>query len=293
MGAGTRARGSESAGRTTGLVRKLRPAKVRSAVRRRWFEYQLSNIAVTEAGSPTHLGTAYGGWMAPATVIHPGWLCYSVGVGGDVSFDAELIDRFGMRVRAFEPVQHFVDFAAKTMRGEPRFSVTRVAIASHDGPVLMQHTHHPGSRAVSAAGLFDTRDEWDQFPGRSLPSLMAEYGDKQIDLLKMDTEGTEYDLLPSLDLRALGIKVLAVCLHHNKSVRRARRLIASLISQDYEPVALCPAAKITFAHRSALPPGAPAGSAGTITVTDRRLASGATAASRQRGGHGGREGASR
>jgi len=227
---------------------KLRPAKVSSAFRRRWFERQLANIPLTDAGSPIHLGTDYGGWMIPAAVIGPDWMCYSVGVGGDVSFDAELISRFGVRVRAFEPVQVFVDRAAKEMEQQPRFSVYGVAVAERDGPIRMQRTHHPGAQAVSGAGLFDT-DAWTTFPGRSLPSLMAEFGDGQIDLLKMDSEGSEYELLPSLDLPALGIKVLAVQLHHNGSVRQARRLIAYLNSLGYEAAAMCPAIKTTFVHR--------------------------------------------
>ena len=246
--------GSESGALIAGLPLRLRPAKVRSAFRRRRFEFELSRIPMTNAGSPIHLGTRYGGWMVPEAIIRSGWICYSVGVGGDVSFDAELIERFGVRVRSFDPVQHFVEFAAEQMRHEPRFSVTRAAVADSDGPLLMQRTHHPGARAVSAAGLFDTTDPWEEFPGRSLPSLMSEFGDRQVDLLKMDTEGTEYDLLPSLDLRALGIKVLAVCLHHNKSVGRARKLVGDLLSQGYEPVAICPAVKITFVDRDAVAP---------------------------------------
>jgi len=192
--------------------------------------------------------------MVPAAVIRPGWICYSVGTGGDITFDAELIDRFGVRVHSFDPVQYFVDSAASEMRHEPRFSVDRVAVAERDGPIRMQHTHHPGARAVSAAGLFDTTDAWEEFPGRSLRSLMAEFGDERIDLLKTDTEGTEYDLLASLDLPALGVKVLAVQLHHSGSVKRARRLIAHLDSQGYEPVAICPAVKVTFVNRSVLQP---------------------------------------
>jgi len=248
--------------RLSAAAAKLRPAKVRSAIRRRWFENQLARIPLTGAGSPVHLGTDYGGWMVPAALIRPDWTCYSVGVGGDVSFDTELIRRFGVRVRAFEPVQMFVDGAAKEMELHPEFSVHRVAIAERDEPVRMQHTHHPGARAVSGAGLFDTH-AWDTFPGRSLPSLMAEFGDERIDFLKMDTEGTEYELLPSLDLPALGIMVLAVCLHHNRSVRQARNLIAYLASEGYEAAAMCPTIKTTFVHRAVLENDRTAGAAGT------------------------------
>jgi FkbM family methyltransferase len=189
--------------------------------------------------------------MVPVELIRPGWTCYSVGTGGDVSFDAELIRRFDVRVRSFDPVRYFVDRAAAEMRDEPRFSAHCFAITDHDGPILMQRSHHPGARAVSAAALFDT-DEWDVFAGRSLPSLMEELGDGEIDLLKMDTEGTEYELLPSLELPALGVKVLALCLHHNRSVGEACDLIASLQSAGYEAVARCPAVRLTFVHRSLL-----------------------------------------
>jgi hypothetical protein len=81
---------------------------------------------------------------------------------------------------------------------------------------------------------------------------MAELGDERIDLLKVDVEGSEYGLLPTLDLPALGVKVFAVQLHHTGSVGEARELIASLASQGYDPVACRPAVKLTFAHRDLL-----------------------------------------
>ena len=104
---------------------------------------------------------------------------------------------------------------------------------------------------MSGAGLFDTH-QWDEFPGRSIPSLMEEFADERVDLLKMDTEGTEYEILPALDLQGLGVKVLAVCLHHNGSVSRARSLVAHLGSLGYQPVAVRPALKMTFAHQGVL-----------------------------------------
>lgn len=229
----------------------MRPAKIKGAIARRWFERRVGGTPLSDRGLPMDLGTAYGGWMLPVAVMRRSWLCYSVGTGGDISFDVELIRRFDARVRSFDPVQEFVDYAADEMRDEPRFTVLRAAITVADGPVRMQRTHHPGSKAVSADGLFDT-DDWEAFPGRSLPSLMAEYGDQQIDVLKMDIEGTEYDLLPSLDLPGLGVKVLAVCLHHNRSVRPALELIDYLAGLGYEAVAMRPAVKTTFAHRAVL-----------------------------------------
>src|SRR5439155_915005 len=142
--------------------------------------------------------------------------CYCVGLGGDISFDLELIGRYGVTVRGFDAVASYVESAREQAEGNPRFSAHHAAIATSDGPIRMQVTHDAHSRSVSAAGLYETHD-YIELPGRTLPSLMAELGDERIDLLKSDIEGAEYDVLPQLDLPALGVRVLATQLHHTGS----------------------------------------------------------------------------
>jgi FkbM family methyltransferase len=184
----------------------------------------------------------------PGALIEPPWICYSVGAGGDISFDLELIERYGVTVRAFDAVAGYVEEAAAQAGDEPRFSVRQAAIAIADGPVLMQVTHDPQSRSVSPTHLYESSKSI-ELPGRSLRSLMDELGDDQIDLLKLDIEGGEYQLLSALDLRALGVKVFATQLHHTGSVREAHALIARLGEQGYDPVACRPAVKLTFIAR--------------------------------------------
>jgi FkbM family methyltransferase len=232
-------------------LRKLRPAKARNAVRRRWFEYRLSRIPLRDTPNLVSLGTAYGGWIMPAGLIEPSWTCYSVGAGGDISFDLELIERYGLTVRAFDAVAGYVEEAAAQAAGEPRFSVRQAAITIADGPVQMQVTHDPQSRSVSPAHLYESSKSI-ELPGRSLRSLMDELGDDRIELLKLDIEGGEYQLLSAVDLRALGVKIFATQLHHTGSVREARALVARLHEQGYDAVACRPAVKITFAARELL-----------------------------------------
>jgi FkbM family methyltransferase len=226
-------------------LRKIRPTKVRNAVRRRWFEYQIPRLTFHDAPGLVDLGTSYGGWTIPGELIEARWVCYSVGAGGDISFDLELIRRYGVRVRAFDAVADYVTRAIEQAGDEPHFSAQQAAIAVRDGPVRMQLTHHPGSRSVSSAGLYES-DRFIELPGRTIPSLMAELGDERIDLLKLDIEGSEYAVLPTIDLRALGVKIFSAQLHHNGSVKEARRLIARLREAGYEPVACRPRVKVTF-----------------------------------------------
>jgi len=232
-------------------LRKLRPAKVRNALRRRRFEYQVPRMQFSDAPGLIDLGTSYGGWTVPVELIEPSWVCYCVGAGGDISFDLELIRRYGVEVRTFDPVADYVESAQQQGAAEPRFSARQAAIATVDGPIRMQVTHDPQSRSVSAAGLYESED-FIEVPGRTLPSLMAELGDERIDLLKLDIEGAEYEVLPTIDMRALGVKVFAAQLHHTGSVGEARALIAGLDEQGYEPVACRSAVKVTFALRDLL-----------------------------------------
>jgi FkbM family methyltransferase len=223
-------------GATYGAVptwRKLRPAKVRNALRRRWFEHQIPRLLFHYAPGLVDLGTSYGGWTIPGELVEASWVCYSVGAG------------------AFDAVADYVTRAIEQTGDEPRFSAQQAAIAVSDGPVRMQLTHHPGSLSVSSAGLYES-DNFSELPGRTIPSLMAELGDEHVDLLKLDIEGAEYTVLPTIDLRALGVKIFSAQLHHTATVKEARRLIARLREAGYEPVACRPVVKITFVRKDLL-----------------------------------------
>jgi FkbM family methyltransferase len=232
-------------GRAQGTLAKLRPRKIQSALKRRWFEYRIARTPLFDAVGLEDLGSTYGGWTLPCGLIDSSWMCYMVGAGGDTSVDLELIGRYGVRVRSFDAVADYVEIARRDGAGEPGFSAHHAAIATEDGPLRMQVTHHPGSRSVSAARLYDTED-FIELPGRTLSSLMSEFGDERVDLLKLDIEGSEYEVMPTLDLRAMGVKVFAAQLHHTGSVSQARKLIRDLRVQGYQPVACRPIVKLTF-----------------------------------------------
>src|ERR1700719_1014712 len=86
-------------------VRKLRPAKIRNALRRRWFEHRIGRVRLHEGPDLIHLGHAsYGGWTVPGDLIGREWVCYSVGAGGDIEFDLELIRRYDAIARSSHAV---------------------------------------------------------------------------------------------------------------------------------------------------------------------------------------------
>lgn len=230
----------------------LRPKKIISALRRRWFEWRVPQLPQRRIDSLACLGTDYGHWIVPVDLIEDGSACYCVGTGADISFEIALVHLRDVTVRSFEAVLNLADYARGLAEGHASISVHHTALALADGPLRMQVSHVPASQSVSAAGLYEG-DNYVEVPGRTLESLMAEHGDERLDVLKVDIEGLEYELVPPLDLRALGVKVFCLQVHHNGGVRGAKDLVAGLAAQGYELVACYPTVKLTFVRRDLLP----------------------------------------
>lgn len=222
-----------------------RPRKVSAAIRRRWFEKQMDRIPIDHYRL-VDLGTEWGGgWVVPDDLIEESSVCYCVGAGSDVSFDLALIERYGAQVRCIDPFNVFREQAEARAAGDPRFTFHEVALAAEDGPLDMYGAEDPESGSLSAANLYGT-EAVKTMPGRSLPSLMQELGDDKIDLLKLDIEGSEYEVLPTLNLRAIGVRVLCVELHPSESVKGARELIAAIRAQGYRLIHCKHPASYTF-----------------------------------------------
>ena len=227
------------------MLAKLRPAKVRSALRRRWFENRMERLESEPMDGLQPLGSDYGYWVVPVDWIDSSWTCYCVGAGGDITFERELLARYSPTVRSFEPDEDYVGRIEISPEHAARFSAYQMAITPADGPIRMQRTHIPGSRSLSPVHLYDTED-YVEVPGRSLRSLMEEFGDDRVELLKVDVEGGEYDLVPTLDLAAMGVRVFCIQLHHTGTVRDARSLVEGIRDQGFRYVNYDEAVRLTF-----------------------------------------------
>jgi Methyltransferase FkbM domain len=110
-------------------------------------------------------------------------------------------------------------------RGGQRLSAAAVSDRARGQPTARSGcSHAPRNRSLSAAGS-TTPTAYIAVPGRTLESLMAELGGDHIDLLKLDIERSEYEVVPTLKLRPLGVRLFAAQLHHTASVRAAGSLI--------------------------------------------------------------------
>lgn len=231
------------------LKRVSRPSRLLAAIGRRWFERRMDQVAVESYSPLIHLGDEWGGgWVVPDDLIDASWTCYCVGAGSDIGFDLALIERYGARVRCVDPFHVFREQAEAKAGGDSRFTFHEVALAATDGPLAMFGAEDPESGSLSAANLYDT-DRLVTKPGKTLATLMAEVGDQRVDLLKLDIEGSEYEVVPELDLRALGVRIFCVELHPSRPVSTAHELIDEIFSQGYSLVHCHHPASFTFVQQ--------------------------------------------
>jgi FkbM family methyltransferase len=197
------------------------------------------------------IGTAYGGWIVPTTLVQSGWRCYDGGVGEDVSFDLGMIDRFGCDIFAFDPTPRAIAYALPIEAAQPKFRFKPVGLWSSDTTLRFYAPRNPAHVSHSVVNLQGT-DEWFEASCRTIPSLMRELNHPSIDLLKLDIEGAEHAVLASV-LNAAVLPTV-VCFEVDQPVGPLRfwRTIRRVLGHGYDLVAV-DGWNFTFVRRGVAP----------------------------------------
>lgn len=178
-------------------------------------------ISLLPASELIRLGTNYGGWMIPVnTDLDSGSICYLAGAGEDISFDCELVKRFGCKVRILDPtpraIEHFQKLFDSVCNGQ-RFPINNSSkefydltpeqmkcltflphgLADKDIELKFFLPKNPAYVSCSTVNLQKTKNFFIAQCYR-LSTIMSRQGDDRIALLKMDIEGGEYAVISDL-----------------------------------------------------------------------------------------------
>jgi FkbM family methyltransferase len=177
---------------------------------------------------------SYGGYRVPVGTLDADSVVYSIGVGEHIRFDLDLIARLGCTIDSMDPVPRSAEYARSAAAHEPRFRFHQLAVWSRDETLTFHAPRAEGDVSHSATNLFGTEEAF-QAEGRSLRSLMREWGHDHIDLLKVSAEGSEFEILDTL-LRD-GPVVPILCAEFSlPPLDRARAMLQRLGAAGYELV---------------------------------------------------------
>lgn len=161
------------------------------------------------------LGSKSCRWAVDARRVNAQSVVLCFGLGEDVSFETELIARFGCQVRGFDPTPRAMAYVKKTVT-DARFSSYPIALADHDGELTFNLPRVGDQVSASAVAHYDNPEKAIHVPCKSLPSVMQQFGLTKIDVLKMDIEGAEYAVIQqAIDSRVIeAVDQLLVEFHH-------------------------------------------------------------------------------
>jgi FkbM family methyltransferase len=185
-------------------------------------------------------GRGYGEWRILPALLGKDSVVYTFGIGTDITFDLALIERFGMRVHGFDPTPMVADWL-KSQRLPDRFVFHPVGIGQRDETLWFSPPSDPNFVSHTIVEVKNARHPKIPLNVRSLPSLMAELGHGQIDLVKLDVEGSEYGVIDSLVECDARPRQLLVEFHHRWAsigVEKTRAALATLRGMGYEVYAI-------------------------------------------------------
>lgn len=176
-----------------------------------WLKARLGKIAfirLEQKRETAWYGNQYGGFYADPSLIPTGGIVYSFGIGEDISFDRAIIEKHGCRVYGFDPTPKSISWVRETSIPENFFfhpfgigAVTEKAIFR-----LPRNKDHV-SGSVYEHRLVDN-DNAVEVLLKSFSDILADLGHQQIDVLKMDIEGSEYAIIE--DILTSGIPITQI-----------------------------------------------------------------------------------
>jgi FkbM family methyltransferase len=172
------------------------------------------------------LGTYYGGWWVPESMLRPGTIAYCAGAGDDISFDLELHDR-GMRVVTIDPTPTALAYANGVAPKSDRFALVPVGLWDTATELRFYYPRDTTTVNYSILNLQRT-SEYFTAEVKTLRQLMDDLGDDHIDILKLDIEGAELRVIESLV--ADGVRPAVLCVEYDqpapvRDVLRSIRLL--------------------------------------------------------------------
>ena len=142
-------------------------------------------------------GTEYGGFYIPQSYNKEApFIVYSFGIGEDLSFSQEAIRR-GAEVYAFDPTPRAITYVNNhELSGHPRFHFYPVGLSAKDERTnfyLPVNTEYVSGSAVWHKTV--DKNRMIEVEMKRLQTIMQELGHKKIDILKMDIEGSEFEVM--------------------------------------------------------------------------------------------------
>lgn len=185
-------------------------------------------------------GNLYGGFYVHP-ILNKSSIVYSFGVGEDISFDLGLIDKYNCQIFAFDPTPKSINWISD--RSLPsNFKFFPYGIHSETGDVVFNLPKNKDfvSGSIIRQSNVDIYNSI-QVHMKCLDDIILDLQHTEIDILKIDIEGSEYQVLDSILNSNVKINQILIEIHERFFLdgrRKTQELLSNLKEHGYSLFAI-------------------------------------------------------
>jgi FkbM family methyltransferase len=177
-------------------------------------------------------GNSYGGFYVDTTNLNKNSVVYSFGIGEDVSFDEDIIKKTQAYVYGFGPTPRSISWIQKRKINNFDFSDYGIGIENKTFKMFLpKNKNHVSGSIIKSKHL---GDDFVEIKLKTLDSIMKKKNHSKLDLLKLDIEGSEYEVLEYILEKNIKISQIVVEFHDRfiKNGSRLRKRIIKKLKKD-------------------------------------------------------------
>jgi|TARA_R110002020_G_scaffold72542_5_gene186647 FkbM family methyltransferase len=183
------------------------------------------------------IGTEYGGWMINTDIVPDKSTIISAGVGEDISFDLFLMNEKKCKVVGIDPTPKSHSFI-ESQHGLQNFQLIKKALHSNnDDLIKLYKNKNPNHVSESILPNHESVLGFDSYFSETI-NLQKVFEDfENISIVKMDIEGSEYEVVESLGSIPDSVRQFCIEFHHfctNKTVEDTKKMIQIMNSLGFE-----------------------------------------------------------
>lgn len=188
-------------------------------------------------------GNKHAGFYVNTKGLNSKSIIYSFGVGEDISFDEKLIKEYNCTIYAFDPTPKTVNFIL-TKNAPPNFIFNQYGLNSHDGEIPFYLPINPNHVSCSTSKVLDHKNKKTEFVivnMKKFSTIVNELGHKKIEIVKLDIEGSEYEVLDDILNSKVDINQILIEFHHrfsSISLNKTKEAIKKLNIKGYKIAAI-------------------------------------------------------
>lgn len=178
-------------------------------------------------------GNEYGGFdvFSEPLLSKDNIVVYSFGIGEDLSFSEDILKNFSAEIYAFDPTPKAINYVKNSaICQNAKFHFCDCALSSEDGKDTFYLPINENYVSGSMIKFNHTKDQGIKINKKRLKTIINELGHEKIDILKIDIEGSEFDVID--DIISTNIVFEQLCLEvHDRFFEDGSIKLENLMTQ--------------------------------------------------------------